>query len=151
MADYFQNGGLLPPTPNPHFLPHDIIKKDLKMADDLRLCQTLPFRLSTTFPAYFAGLPTLPINITENNIPLDLDFDGNYPRENNQFFKSRLSTTFSRYLYTIEHGKPHPHRPRHRWTTHRENTQCFNLGFRLHFLGIYAGWWAIGTLLLLRR
>ena len=85
MADYFQNGGLPPPTPNPHFLQHDIIEKNFKMADDLRLCQTLPSRLSTIFPAYFAGLPTLPIkpttsraiNITENNIPLDLDFDGN--------------------------------------------------------------------------
>jgi len=48
------------------------------------------------------------------------------------------------------HGKPTSTRPRHRWNRPLEKTlNCLNLGLRLTFLGICAGWWAQGTLLLL--
>jgi len=81
---------------------------------------------------------------------------------NTLFFPSRLSTTFPAYFFTItyhslyrlghiHHGKPTSTRPRHRWIPPLEKTyNCSNLGFRLPFVGIYAGWWTQGALLLLR-
>jgi len=107
-----------------NFLPHHyIIKKDFKMADYMQ---------------HGGPPPSTP---------------------NAHFFPSRLSTTFAAYfcrityqsLYVLGyklHGKPPPRRPRHRWNP-TPPTQFYNLGFRLHFLGIYAGLWAIWALLLL--
>ena len=80
---------------------------------------------------------------------------------NPHIFPSRLSTTFRAYFCRITYqshyvlgnkwpGKPPSDRPWHRWNWPLEKTlNCLNLDFRLPFLGIYAGWWAKGALLLL--
>ena len=77
------------------------------------------------------------------------------------FFPSRISTTIHTYFFRITyqslyllgnylHGKPSSTRPRHRWNRPLDKAlNCFNPVFRLPFLGIYAEWWDIGTLLLL--
>ena len=77
------------------------------------------------------------------------------------FFPSRLSTTIHTYFFSITyqslyllghylHGKPTSNRPRHRWNRPLGKTlNCFNTGFRLPFLCIYAEWWDVGTLILL--
>ena len=78
------------------------------------------------------------------------------------FFPSRLSTTIHTYFFRITnqslyllghylHGKPTSTRPSHRWNRPPldKTLNCFNPGFRLQFLGIYAEWWDIGALLLL--
>ena len=75
-----------------------------------------------------------------------------------QFLPSRLSTSFPAYFFTI----PSTFSPIHKTQNLHpldldidgarplEKTyNCSNLGFRLPFMGIYAGWWDQGALLLL--